>query len=224
MPTMIESGYPQVGFASDVWQGILAPAGTPPPSSSELNSEHQRRARNRLTCARAFTGSALPTSCKCRPGSSRVFLPIRVTNGRRSSRQPGSRCSSRGSDTLMRKVCLIAAAIIRRCRQRARTGAAISGSSRSSFVVPFVPGSPVDVLGRVISQQMTTRLGQPVVIENRPGAGTSTATKPVQSSPPDGYTLLMMGQHRLRRSSIPTSASIRSGRSRRWRRSPAGRT
>ena len=63
------------------------------------------------------------------------------------------------------------------------------------LVVPFVPGSPVDVLARVMSQQMTTRLGQPVVVENRPGAGTSTATKQVQSSPPDGYTLLMMGQN-----------------------------
>jgi tripartite-type tricarboxylate transporter receptor subunit TctC len=63
------------------------------------------------------------------------------------------------------------------------------------LVVPFVPGSPVDVLGRVVSQQMTTRLGQSVVIENRPGAGTSTATKQVQSSPADGYTLLMMGQN-----------------------------
>src|SRR5687767_2781415 len=39
------------------------------------------------------------------------------------------------------------------------------------LVVPFVPGSPVDVLARVVSQQMTTRLGQSVVIENRPGAG-----------------------------------------------------
>ena len=63
------------------------------------------------------------------------------------------------------------------------------------LVVPFVPGSPVDVLARVVSQQMTTRLGQSVVIENRPGAGTSTATKQVQSSPADGYTLLMMGQN-----------------------------
>jgi len=62
------------------------------------------------------------------------------------------------------------------------------------LVVPFVPGSPVDVLGRLIAQQMTTRLGQSVVVENRPGAGTSTATKQVQSAPPDGYTLLMMGQ------------------------------
>jgi tripartite-type tricarboxylate transporter receptor subunit TctC len=63
------------------------------------------------------------------------------------------------------------------------------------LVVPFVPGSPVDVLARVVSQQMTARLGQSVVIENRPGAGTSTATKQVQSSPPDGYTLLMSGQN-----------------------------
>jgi tripartite-type tricarboxylate transporter receptor subunit TctC len=63
------------------------------------------------------------------------------------------------------------------------------------MVVPFVPGSPVDVLGRVVSQQMTVRLGQSVVVENRPGAGTSAATKQVQASPPDGYTLLMSGQN-----------------------------
>ena len=63
------------------------------------------------------------------------------------------------------------------------------------LVVPFVPGSPVDVLARVVSQQMTTRLGQSVVIENRPGAGTSAATRQVQASPPDGYTLLMSGQN-----------------------------
>src|SRR5262245_19774713 len=62
------------------------------------------------------------------------------------------------------------------------------------LVVPFVPGSPVDVLGRVIAQQMGSRLGQTVVVENRPGAGTSTATKQVQIAAPDGYTLLMMGQ------------------------------
>jgi tripartite-type tricarboxylate transporter receptor subunit TctC len=63
------------------------------------------------------------------------------------------------------------------------------------LVVPFVPGSPVDVLGRVIAQQMGKRLGQTVVVENRPGAGTSTATKQVQAAAADGYTLLMMGQN-----------------------------
>src|SRR5882724_10273877 len=62
------------------------------------------------------------------------------------------------------------------------------------LIVPFVPGSPVDVLARVLSQQLGLRLGQAVIIENRPGAGTSTGTKMVATSPPDGYTLLMSGQ------------------------------
>jgi tripartite-type tricarboxylate transporter receptor subunit TctC len=62
------------------------------------------------------------------------------------------------------------------------------------LIVPYVPGSPVDVLARVISQQVSTRLGQNVIIENRPGAGTSTATKAVAGASPDGYTLLMSGQ------------------------------
>jgi tripartite-type tricarboxylate transporter receptor subunit TctC len=62
------------------------------------------------------------------------------------------------------------------------------------LIVPFVPGSPVDVLARVITQQLGVRLGQTVVVENRPGAGTSTATKVVAAASPDGYTLLMMGQ------------------------------
>src|SRR3954471_12501795 len=62
------------------------------------------------------------------------------------------------------------------------------------LIVPFVPGSPVDVLARVVSQQVGVRLGQTVIVENRPGAGTSAGTKMVATSAPDGYTLLMAGQ------------------------------
>jgi tripartite-type tricarboxylate transporter receptor subunit TctC len=62
------------------------------------------------------------------------------------------------------------------------------------LIVPYVPGSPVDVLARVVTQQVSLRLGQNVIIENRPGAGTSTATKSVAAASPDGYTLLMSGQ------------------------------
>jgi tripartite-type tricarboxylate transporter receptor subunit TctC len=62
------------------------------------------------------------------------------------------------------------------------------------LVVPFVPGSPVDVLARVVTQHLGARLGQSVIVDNRPGAGTSTATKSVAAAAPDGYTLLMSGQ------------------------------
>jgi tripartite-type tricarboxylate transporter receptor subunit TctC len=58
-------------------------------------------------------------------------------------------------------------------------------------VVPYIPGSPVDVLARVVTQQLSIRLGQSIVIDNRPGAGTTIGTKIAASAEPDGYTLLM---------------------------------
>jgi tripartite-type tricarboxylate transporter receptor subunit TctC len=60
-------------------------------------------------------------------------------------------------------------------------------------ILPFTPGSPVDAIARVIMQHLQERLGQTVVIENRPGAGTTIGAKAVASAVPDGYTLLFIG-------------------------------
>ena len=60
-----------------------------------------------------------------------------------------------------------------------------------NFVVPFAPGGSTDVLGRLVGQQLSERLGKPFVIENRPGAGTLTAALQVIKSPPDGHTIMM---------------------------------
>jgi tripartite-type tricarboxylate transporter receptor subunit TctC len=61
------------------------------------------------------------------------------------------------------------------------------------LVVPFTPGGPVDALGRVVAQQLQARLGQTIIIEDRPGGGTTIGAKMVAASPPDGYTLLLVG-------------------------------
>ncbi len=58
------------------------------------------------------------------------------------------------------------------------------------MIVPFTAGSPVDVMGRLIADHLSGRLGQPVVIDNRPGAGTTLGTKAAAAAEPDGYTLL----------------------------------
>src|SRR5262245_51071756 len=58
------------------------------------------------------------------------------------------------------------------------------------LTVPFTPGSPNDVLARLLAQHLTTRLGHGVIVDNRPGAGTTTGTKFAAMAEPDGTTLL----------------------------------
>jgi tripartite-type tricarboxylate transporter receptor subunit TctC len=60
-------------------------------------------------------------------------------------------------------------------------------------IVPFTPGSATDILGRVVSDQLTKSLGQPFVVENRPGAGGIVGTEAAKNAPADGYTLAMAG-------------------------------
>src|SRR5256714_2953408 len=59
------------------------------------------------------------------------------------------------------------------------------------FIVAFVPGGATDTFARQVSNDLQEALGQPVVIENRPGAGGYLAWNHVASSDPDGYTLLL---------------------------------
>src|SRR5476649_1506784 len=59
------------------------------------------------------------------------------------------------------------------------------------IVMPLPAGSAPDVLTRVVAEQLTARLGQQVIIENRPGAGGAIAAQAVATASPDGYTLLL---------------------------------
>jgi tripartite-type tricarboxylate transporter receptor subunit TctC len=61
------------------------------------------------------------------------------------------------------------------------------------LIVPFTPGGPVDAVARVVAQHLQGRIGQNVIIENRPGGGTTIGTKAAINAPTDGYTLLVTG-------------------------------
>jgi tripartite-type tricarboxylate transporter receptor subunit TctC len=62
-----------------------------------------------------------------------------------------------------------------------------------SIIVGYAAGGVSDILARLIAQQLSTRLGQPFIIENRPGAGGNLAADQVVHAAPDGYTLLLAG-------------------------------
>src|SRR5262249_54549769 len=57
------------------------------------------------------------------------------------------------------------------------------------WIVGFTPAGGNDIVARLMGQWLSERLGQPFVIENRPGAGTNIATQALVNAPPDGYTL-----------------------------------
>ncbi len=91
---------------------------------------------------------------------------------------------------LFRAACVLLAAIV----------LAPSAATAQSYpdrpvkiIVPIGPAGSYDIVGRLLADQLSRRLGQSVVVENRPGAGTIVGTQSVINSPADGYTLLVGG-------------------------------
>ena len=91
------------------------------------------------------------------------------------------------------------------------------------IIVGFPSGGAADIVARLIGQWLSERLGQPFVIENRPGAGGNIGTEAVVRAPADGYTLLLVGATNASsmRRSTTSSISISSVTSRRSRASSA---
>src|SRR5215471_12303885 len=58
------------------------------------------------------------------------------------------------------------------------------------MIVPFPPGGPIDTMARLVAHELSARLAQEVVVENRPGAGSTLGSRAAASADADGYTLL----------------------------------
>ena len=97
-------------------------------------------------------------------------------------------------DCIIRTVTMALAAIagaLLATPASAQTDAASYPSRPTKLLVGFGPGGATDLLARAVAQKLSERLGQPVVVENRPGGGSAVAAEAVARAAPDGYTLFM---------------------------------
>jgi tripartite-type tricarboxylate transporter receptor subunit TctC len=76
------------------------------------------------------------------------------------------------------------------------------------WIVPFAPSGPTDLMSRAVAEKLSQRLGQPFVVDNRPGAGGNIGAEVVSKSAPDGYTLMIghVGTHAINATLYPKLA------------------
>ena len=92
-------------------------------------------------------------------------------------------------ETLMRLFAGAAIALLAACA--ADVAAAQTYPDKPiKMIVPFPPGGPIDTMARLVAHDLSFNLGQQVVVDNRPGAGSTLGTKAAAAADPDGYTLL----------------------------------
>jgi tripartite-type tricarboxylate transporter receptor subunit TctC len=103
-------------------------------------------------------------------------------------------CDGVTHSTKAKNMKKIACVLVSTCALWLAANAAAQSASYPShairLVVPLPPGGPTDIAGRLFAKQLSERLGQPVVIENRSGAGGTVGTEAAAQAPKDGYSLL----------------------------------
>ena len=85
----------------------------------------------------------------------------------------------------------LAAGLILGCAAQAQSSSPQFPSKPIRMIIPFVAGGSSDIVGRAIASKFQELLGQPGVVENKPGANGAIAAEYVAKSPPDGYTVLV---------------------------------
>ena len=150
-----------------------------------LSRPHRPHAQASARAA-ARGGAGASRAAEGRRGGVWRAVPVgRLKGGTSSCFVPPVDFTDRGTD--MRR-CLLAVLVILLCRLRRRGGAELAGETAFARSSRSGPGSATDVIPRIVFERMSAQLGQPIVVENRGGAGGTIGTTAVAKAEPDGYT------------------------------------
>jgi tripartite-type tricarboxylate transporter receptor subunit TctC len=100
-----------------------------------------------------------------------------------------------GANSRLNRACLRAVSFLAAALVSSLAAAQAYPTKPISLVVPFAPGGTTDVLARAVADKLSQSLGQPVIVESKPGAGSTLGADYVAKAKPDGYTLLMGAVH-----------------------------
>jgi tripartite-type tricarboxylate transporter receptor subunit TctC len=171
------------GYEASAWVGFGVPKDTPAAIIDILNSEVNAGLSDPMMKARFGDNY---------PGRAIMKTTVRMSETPRRRSAPGSNERRLVTQHPRRRILSLAAG-----------AAALPVVSRIAWpqayptrpvrlIVGFAAGGQTDIIARLLGQWLSARLGQPLVIENRPGAGTNIATEAVVKAPPDGHTLLFV--------------------------------
>lgn len=113
------------------------------------------------------------------------------TEGERKNRKRGTLGPARAARRVLMTAGAIMSALLLIGTMAAPLGAQSYPNRPIRLVLPAPPGGPIDILGRIIGQKLAERLGQPVVPENRGGAGGNIGIEQTAKARPDGYTIVL---------------------------------
>jgi tripartite-type tricarboxylate transporter receptor subunit TctC len=109
----------------------------------------------------------------------------------RFDRRGKGMCGERGTGGTMTTACAVAVAVCLAVAWSAPLSAQTYPNKPIRLILPFQPGGTTDIIGRIIGQKYAERFGQPVVPENRPGAGSNLGIELAAKAKPDGYTMVL---------------------------------